>query len=179
MRACFYQQPHRKASRVTNHVGDAFKLLPFAVYWLPRPDLDVLCSCVPPSKIQVALFSHLALAVTRRCPRELPFRAPQRPPEAAVLQEEASFTTGRRVGLIYREANKRRKPLWFACVRGLRLVVNGNIHLVPECKLTLMRRLLRGHVHTPQQATPPYYVSTARKTTIPRILDLIQLCSAF
>lgn len=41
--------------------------------------------------------------------------------------EEASFTTGHPIGLIYGDANKGRKPLSFTCIRGLRFTVNGNI----------------------------------------------------
>lgn len=41
--------------------------------------------------------------------------------------QEVSCVPGHLIGLIYRDANKGRKPLRFPCIRGLRLRVNGNI----------------------------------------------------
>jgi len=94
--------------------------------------------------------------------------------------EEASFTTGHPIGLIYKDVNKGRKPLCLAYIQGLRFIVNGNIQLFSSwVRVDADEVNPGGRAHAARPAAMDYYVSTAWKTTIFRRLDLIQSCSVF
>lgn len=90
------------------------------------------------------------------------------------------FTTGHPIGLIYGDANKGRKPLSFTCIHGLWFTVNGNIQPFGSwVQADTDEEVPEGKLYTARAAAVGYYMSTAWKTTILRILDLIQSCSVF